>query len=194
MPWTLPCTMLPLSHPHVEAATITMLTSLNDGRLKAITIIITSITKWPREPSFQVLNNISPSCATCHSFFTVFKIVSPLKGRFSDIVEMPEWRFVDVCCIQEIRGRGASARVLRGEVHRYKCSGKVIVMEWESEHTSCREMVDKVIEAVRLCSWVLKLRLFLQNRIAKLSLPIPFKQAYKRNRRITFMIFFCRLL
>ena len=36
--------------------------------------------------------------------------VGTLRGRAGDVVEMLERRSVDVCCVQEVRWRGASVR------------------------------------------------------------------------------------
>ncbi|CAI9722267.1 Hypothetical predicted protein [Octopus vulgaris] len=78
--------------------------------------------------------------------------VGTLKGRSGEIVEMLERRCVDICCMQEVRWRGGSARFLTGKEHRYKIFwagntdgvggvGILIAEKW----------VDKVIEVIRVC-------------------------------------------
>ena len=46
--------------------------------------------------------------------------VGTLRGRAGEIVEMLERRSVDVCCVQEVRWRGASVRSVVGRRARYK--------------------------------------------------------------------------
>ena len=40
--------------------------------------------------------------------------VGTLRGRAGEVVEMLERRSVDVCCVQEVRWRGASVRFVEG--------------------------------------------------------------------------------
>ena len=53
-----------------------------------------------------------------------FKIASwnigSMRGRSSEIVETITRRNVDLCCVQEVRWRGASARHITGKDYRYK--------------------------------------------------------------------------
>ena len=83
--------------------------------------------------------------------------VGTMKGRSGEIVEMLERRRVDVCCVQEVRWRGASARFITGKERRYKFFwvgnsvgvggvGILLAEEW----------VDKVIEVVRVCDRIIK--------------------------------------
>ncbi|XP_029644345.1 uncharacterized protein LOC115218561 [Octopus sinensis] len=80
---------------------------------------------------------------------------------------MLERRCVDVCCVQEVRWRGALARVLTGKAYRYK-----LIWEGNSDEIGgmgillAEKWVDKVIEEVKVCDRVLKLRLVLKNGIA----------------------------
>ena len=54
----------------------------------------------------------------------VFRIASlnvgTLRGRSSEVVETVSRRGVDQCCLQEVRWRGASARMIVGKESRYK--------------------------------------------------------------------------
>ena len=43
-----------------------------------------------------------------------------IKGRVDEVVEMLERRPVDVCCVQEVRWRGASVRFVEGRRAKYK--------------------------------------------------------------------------
>ena len=83
-----------------------------------------------------------------------------MKGRCGEIVEMLEQRRVDVCCVQETRWKGASVRLLTGKQHRYTLSwvgnnegvggvGILLAEKW----------IGKVIEVVRVCDIIIKLRL-----------------------------------
>ena len=46
--------------------------------------------------------------------------VGTLRGRADELVEMLERRSADVCCVQEVRWRGASVRFVEGRRARYK--------------------------------------------------------------------------
>ena len=46
--------------------------------------------------------------------------VGTLRGRSSEVVETMFRRNVDLCCLQEIRWPGASARMIEGKDSRYK--------------------------------------------------------------------------
>ena len=46
--------------------------------------------------------------------------VGTMRGRSSEIVETLTRRSIDICCIQESRWRGASARMISGKNSRYK--------------------------------------------------------------------------
>ena len=52
----------------------------------------------------------------------MFRIVSlnvvTLRGRSSEVVETVSRRGVDLCCVQEVRWRGASARMIVGKDSR----------------------------------------------------------------------------
>ena len=46
--------------------------------------------------------------------------VGTLRGRADEVVETMSRRKVDLCCLQETRWRGGSARMLKGKDSRYK--------------------------------------------------------------------------
>ena len=46
--------------------------------------------------------------------------VGTLRGRTSEVVETVSRRGIDLCCLQEVRWRGASARMINGKDSRYK--------------------------------------------------------------------------
>ena len=43
-----------------------------------------------------------------------------LRGRSSEVVETVSRRGIDLCCVQEVRWHGASARMIDGKDTRYK--------------------------------------------------------------------------
>ena len=43
-----------------------------------------------------------------------------MRGRSGEVVETLSRRNVDVCCLQEVRWRGASARIITGKDCEYK--------------------------------------------------------------------------
>ena len=76
--------------------------------------------------------------------------VGTLRGRFSEVVETVSRRGVDLCCLQEVRWRGASARMTVGKDYRYKVFwigsengnggvGILLAEEWkEKSYDICR--------------------------------------------------------
>ena len=46
--------------------------------------------------------------------------IGTLRGRSGEVVETLERRNLDICCVQEVRWRGASARMLTGKSSQYK--------------------------------------------------------------------------
>ena len=46
--------------------------------------------------------------------------IGTLRGRSSEVVETVSRRGVDLCCLQEVRWRGASACMIVGKDSRYK--------------------------------------------------------------------------
>ena len=63
----------------------------------------------------------STSCETPHNTFKIASWnIGTMRGRSSEIVETITRRNVDLCCVQEVRWRGASARHITGKDSRYK--------------------------------------------------------------------------
>ena len=63
----------------------------------------------------------STSCETPHDTFKIASWnIGTMRGRSSEIVETITRRNVDLCCVQEVRWRGASARHITGKDSRYK--------------------------------------------------------------------------
>ena len=66
----------------------------------------------------------STSCETPHDTFKIASWnIGTMRGRSSEIVETITRRNIDLCCVQEVRWRGASARHITGRDSRYKFSG-----------------------------------------------------------------------
>ena len=63
----------------------------------------------------------STSCETPHDTLKIASWnIGTMRGRSSEIVETITRRNVDLCCVQEVRRRGASARYITGKDSRYK--------------------------------------------------------------------------
>ena len=63
----------------------------------------------------------STSCETPHDTFKIASWnIGTMRGRSSEIVETITRRNIDLCCMQEVRWRGASARHIIGKDSRYK--------------------------------------------------------------------------
>ena len=63
----------------------------------------------------------STSCETPHNTFKIASWnIGTMRGRSSEIVETITRRTIDLCCVQEVRWRGASARHIIGKDSRYK--------------------------------------------------------------------------
>ena len=95
--------------------------------------------------------------------------VGSMKGRSGEVVETLERRKVDICCVQETRWRGCSARMIQGKESRYKFFwsgnssglagvGVLIAEKW----------VDKVLSVVRCDNRSMQIRLL----VGKLILNI----------------------
>ena len=73
--------------------------------------------------------------------------VGTMCGCSGEVVETLTWRRIDVCCVQEIRWRGASARMITGKDTQYK-------MFWVGNYTGfggvgillAEKWVEKVID------------------------------------------------
>ena len=58
----------------------------------------------------------STSCETPHDTFKIASWnIGTMRGRSSEIVETTTRRNIDLCCMQEVRWRGASARHITGK-------------------------------------------------------------------------------
>ena len=63
----------------------------------------------------------STSCETPHDTFKIASWnIGTMRGRSSEIVETIIRRNIDLCCVQEVRWTGASARHITGKDSRYK--------------------------------------------------------------------------
>ena len=55
-----------------------------------------------------------------------------MKGRSGEVVETISRRGIDLCCIQETRWGGGSARMIVGKNHTLEISGSVTLMDSDS--------------------------------------------------------------
>lgn len=79
---------------------------------------------------------------------------------------MVQRRCVDVCCVYNLRWRGASVRIITGKAQRYKLFCEVDGDRiWDAGIRLAEKWVGEVIEVERVCNTVVKLKLDLQNRI-----------------------------
>ena len=63
----------------------------------------------------------STLCETPHDTFKIASWnIGTMRGRSSEIVETITRRNIDLCCVQEVRWRGASGRHITGKDSRYK--------------------------------------------------------------------------
>ena len=66
----------------------------------------------------------SSSCKIPHKSLSLFRIatlnVGTMRGRSSEVVETMSRRGVDLCCVQEVCWRSASARFITGKDDRYR--------------------------------------------------------------------------
>ena len=92
--------------------------------------------------------------------------VGTLRGRFSEVVETVSRRGVDLCCLQEVRWRGASARMTVGKDYRYKVfwigsengNGGVGILLAE-------EWVGKVYDICRISDRLMMIKFAIENNI-----------------------------
>ena len=78
--------------------------SVVKGRARKRGLVRSSSCKIPRKSLFGI--------ATLN--------VGTMRGRSSEVVETISRRGIDLCCVQEVRWRGASARFITGKNDRYK--------------------------------------------------------------------------
>ena len=103
----------------------------------------------------------STSCETPHDTLKIASWnIGTMRGRSSEIVETITRRNVDLCCVQEVRRRGASARYTTGKDSRYKffwvgndqgTSGVGVLL--------AEKWVDKVYDIKRVSDMLIKLLL-----------------------------------
>ena len=92
--------------------------------------------------------------------------VGTMSGRTGEVVETLERRKVDVCCAQETRWRGGSARMITGKNSRYK-------LFWSGDSSGyggvgvliAEKWVDKVLSVTRCDSRLMQLRLLVGKQI-----------------------------
>ena len=86
--------------------------------------------------------------------------VGTLRGRSSEVVETMSRSGIDLCCIQECRWRGVSARMINGKDSRYKCfwignepgTGSVEVLLAE-------KWIDKVFDVIRVSDRLMMIKM-----------------------------------
>ena len=77
--------------------------------------------------------------------------VGTMRGRSGEVVETLTRRKIDICCVQEVRWRGASARMITGKDSEYK-------MFWVGSKTGLggvgilvsREWIEKIVDVKRV--------------------------------------------
>ena len=101
-----------------------------------------------------------PVKSTCKIPYNVFKIalwnIGTMRDRLSEISETITGRNIDLCCVQEIRWRGASARLITGKDFKYKfflvgnnhgaCGVGVLLAEkWVDKVYDIKKVSDRII-------------------------------------------------
>ena len=82
--------------------------------------------KFPTHSRFGKRLRCGPTRSSIHEsphqkMFRIASLnVATLRGRSSKVVETVSIRDVNLCCLQEVRWRGASARMIVGKDSRYK--------------------------------------------------------------------------
>ena len=111
--------------------------------------------------------------AKSHFVRTSFRIASwnvgTMRGRSGEIVETISRRGIDVCCLQETRWRGASARMITGKDSRYKFfwvgnangTGGVGVLLAE-------KWLDKVFDIKRISDRIILIKLVVGDRVVSI--------------------------
>ena len=101
--------------------------------------------------------------------------IGTIKGRSLEVVETLERRKVDICCVQETRFRGKSARVFVGRRSRYKfiwCGndqgtggvGVLVAEKW----------IESILEVNRISDRIIHLRfVFGKNIVSVISVYAP---------------------
>ena len=92
--------------------------------------------------------------------------VGTMRGRGSEVVEMLGRRGVEICCVQETRWNGGSARLLSAKDYKYK-------FFWSGDKSGLGgvgvllhiKLVDNVISVLRLDHRIMQLRILLGKTI-----------------------------
>ena len=127
--------------------------------------------------------------STCETPHDTLKIaswnISTMRGRSSEIVETIMRRNVDLCCVQEVRGRGASARYITGKDTRYKffwvgndqvTSGVGVLL--------AEKWVDKVYDIKRVSDRIMLIKLLLGEAVLTVLSVMPIKQDWRSPQRM----------
>ena len=92
--------------------------------------------------------------------------IGTMRGCSGEVVEVLTRRKIDVCCVQEVRWKGASARMVTGKDTEYKYF-------WSGSNTGIggvgvlvsRDWVDKIVQVNRVNVRLMFLKLLIGKRI-----------------------------
>ena len=128
----------------------------------------------------------STSCETPHDTFKIASWnIGTMRGRSSEIVETITRRNVDLCCVQEVGWRGASARHITGKDSRYKffwvgnnqgTSGVGVLL--------AEKWVDKVYDIKRVSDRIMLIKLLVGKLSSRYCLSMPLKQDWRSPQRM----------
>ena len=121
------------------------------------------------------------SCETPHDTFKIASWnIGTMRGRSSEIVETITRRNVDLCCVQEVRWRGASARHNWKKTPDTSFSGLAttkaqvaLVCSW------LRSGVDKVYDIKRVSYRIMLIKLLVGRLSSRYCLSMPLKQYWR---------------
>lgn len=113
--------------------------------------------------------------------------VGTMRGRTGEIVETLTRRKVDVCCVQEVRWRGASARLITGKDSEYK-------MFWIGKNTGlggvgllvARKWIDKIIDVKRVNDRLMMIKLLIGKTVAAIVSAYAPQQGLSDTEKDTF--------
>ena len=128
----------------------------------------------------------STSCETPHNAFKIASWnIGTMRGRSSEIVETITRRNIDLCCVQEVRWRGASARHITGKDSRYKffwignnqgTSGVGVLL--------AEKWVDKVYDIKRVSDRIMLFKLLVGRLSTRYCLSMPLQQDWRSPQRM----------
>ena len=128
----------------------------------------------------------STSCETPHDTFKIASWnIDTMRGRSSEIVETITRRNIDLCCLQEVRWRGASARHITGKDSRYK-----FFWVGNNQGTSgigvllAEKWVDKVYDIKRVSDRIMLIKLLVGRLSSWYCLSMPLKQDWRSPQRL----------